>query len=81
MALLKKKNGCDKKNHFGRRKRAKELLTQFEDKIDDLWKIRNIDFYGNVSIDGDDEEVDPDDVKECLEVVGSILKEIEEFTK
>jgi len=80
MALLKKKNGCDQKSHFGRKKRAKELLTQFEDKIDTLWQIRNIDFYGNVTIDGE-EEIDPDDVKECLEVVERIIKEIDELLK
>lgn len=76
IALLKKKNGRDQKSHFGRKKRAKELLTQFEDKIDSLWQIRNIDFYGNIAIDGDEEEIDPDDVKECFEVVESIIKEI-----
>ncbi|MBU1122038.1 MAG: HEPN domain-containing protein [Candidatus Omnitrophota bacterium] len=79
IALLKKKNGCDQKSHFGRRKRAKELLSQFEEKIDGLWKIRNIDFYGNAIMDGEEEEINQDEVKEGIDVVRKIIKEIEQL--
>ncbi len=36
MGLLEKKNGKDKKSHFERRKRVKEILSGHASKIDEL---------------------------------------------
>lgn len=79
IALLKRKNGYDQKSHYGRRKRAKELLLEFSDVIDGLWRIRNIDFYGNVSLGTEEEEVKPAEVKKGLRMVERIIFKIEEF--
>lgn len=47
IALTIEKNGVDAGSHSTRRERAKALLSQHRDKIETLWEIRNIDFYGN----------------------------------
>jgi HEPN domain-containing protein len=79
IALLKIKNGYDQKSHYGRRNRAKELLTEFRDNIDYLWDIRNIDFYGNISLGSEEEEIDMKKVEESLQVVENIIIEIKKF--
>ena len=43
-------NGSDSRTHAGRRKRAKVLLSNHRTKIDLLWEVRNVDFYGNVLV-------------------------------
>lgn len=50
MTLTDKVNGKDYKSHNLRRERAKTLLKKYQNKIDLLREIRNIDFYGNVKI-------------------------------
>ena len=52
MCLIEIENGEDQRSHARRRKRAKQLLSEYGDKIDNLWEIRNIDFYGNVRLGG-----------------------------
>ncbi|MEN4005935.1 MAG: HEPN domain-containing protein [Methanobacteriaceae archaeon] len=79
MVMTGKVNGKDYKSHNQRRKRAKELLNKYKDKIDLLWEVRNIDFYGNVKIGAKKREVSEEEVKECLNVIKTIIKEIEKI--
>ena len=81
MALIKVKNGMDQKSHLGRRKRAKELLEEFRDKIDFLWEIRNVDFYGNVSFGAESRDVSEEEVKDSLKTVAEMIKKIGRFLK
>ncbi|MEW5936596.1 MAG: HEPN domain-containing protein [Candidatus Thermoplasmatota archaeon] len=79
VSLIKIKNGIDQKSHGGRRKRAKELLSKFRDRIDDLWEYRNIDFYGNISMGNEKRGITSQEAKESLDIVKRIIDEIEQF--
>lgn len=48
--------------------RAKKLLDKYQHKIDILWEIRNIDFYGNVKIGSEKREISPEEVENGLKV-------------
>lgn len=79
MALTLKINGKDHKNHHLRMARIKGLLSVYEEKIDFLWEVRNIDFYGNVKIGSPKREISPREVKEGLDVVEKIIIQIEDM--
>jgi HEPN domain-containing protein len=77
IALTKKKNGTDYPSHLLRRERAKVLLDKYQEKIDVLWEVRNIDFYGNVKIGSKMSELSNDEVKDGLNAVEEIIEEVE----
>ncbi|MDI6723133.1 MAG: HEPN domain-containing protein [Methanobacterium sp.] len=79
MTLTDKINGKDYKSHNLRRERAKELLKRNQDKIDLLWEIRNIDFYGNVKIGAPKREITEKEVQNGLNAVEKIIEEIEKI--
>ena len=81
IALTKKRNGRNYATHYLRRERAKVLLKKYQDKIDVLWEVRNIDFYGNVRIGSKKRELTQDEVKDGLNVVERIIEEIEKILK
>lgn len=81
MALTARFNGKDHQNHRLRMERVKTLLSEYDDKIDFLWEVRNVDFYGNVRIGSPKREISSSEVEEGLEVVEKIVKEIEEMIK
>jgi len=81
IALLKKMNGYDRKSHFSRRKRAKEILKRYRDEIDIIWEIRNIDFYGNIVVGDEKREIEKDEVEKCLDIIREMIEEIKEFLK
>lgn len=77
IALTTRLNGKDYPSHNKRRKRAKTLLKKHQDKIDFLWEIRNIDFYGNIKLGHEKREISSDEVMESLNTVEEIIQEIE----
>ncbi len=79
IALTRKLNGQDYANHHLRRERAKVLLKKYQDKIDILWEVRNIDFYGNVKIGPKKRELTPNEVEDGLNVVERIIEEVEKI--
>ncbi len=79
ISLLKIKNGGDRRSHFARRERAKELLISFGDRIDELWEIRNVDFYGNTRIGDEKRTISRDEAEDCLITVEEIMEKIEEL--
>ncbi len=79
IALMEKVNGQEQTTHFARRKRAKELLADYRDKIDILWEVRNVDFYGNVKIGNEKREISREEVMECLALVEDMISEIEKL--
>jgi HEPN domain-containing protein len=81
IALLKKMNGYDRKSHFSRRKRAKEILKRYRDEIDIIWELRNIDFYGNIVVGEGKREIKKDEVEKCLDIIREMIDEIKEFLK
>jgi HEPN domain-containing protein len=81
IALTKKKNGIDYPSHLLRRERAKVLLDKYQDKIDVLWEVRNIDFYGNVKIGSERRELSRDEVETGLNAVEKIIEEVESILK
>ncbi|MGC9516190.1 MAG: HEPN domain-containing protein [Methanomicrobiales archaeon] len=81
MALTTETNGTDYHNHYLRRKRAKQLLKKYQDKIDFLWEVRNIDFYGNVKANAKKREISYEEVEMSLKVIETIIDEIEKILK
>ncbi len=79
IALLKIKNGGDRNSHFARRERAKQILISHGDVIDDLWDIRNVDFYGNTRLGEMKRSISEGEVNRCLEAVEEIVNDIEEL--
>ncbi len=79
IALTKKKNGMDYPSHLLRRERAKVLLEKYQDKIDALWEVRNIDFYGNVKIGSEMRELSRDEVEDGLNAVEKLMEEVEKL--
>lgn len=79
ISLTDKINGKDYGSHNSRKKRAKELLNKYEDKMDYLWEVRNIDFYGNVKLGSDKRQISQVEVEKCLKSVKHIIKEIEKI--
>lgn len=81
IALTKRKNGFDYSSHLLRRERAKVLLEEYQDKIDVLWEVRNIDFYGNVKIGTELRELSRDEVEDGLNAVEKIIEEVDKVLK
>lgn len=77
IALLEIKNGVDQRSHSGRRKRAKDLLRTNGDRIDRLWDIRNVDYYGNMRVGEGKRGVQEEEAEECLIMVERLIDEIE----
>ncbi len=53
------------------------MLCKYEDKMDLLWEIRNIDFYGNVKIGAHKREISHQEVEDGLKSVKEIINDIE----
>ena len=81
IALTKKKNGLDYPSHLLRRERAKVLLEEYQDRIDVLWEVRNIDFYGNVKIGTEIRELSRAEVGDGLSAVEKIIEEVDKVLK
>ncbi len=79
MSLTENINGKDYPNHNLRRERVKEILKPHQNKVDKLWEIRNIDFYGNVKLGSPKRKISPREVKEGLKTVEIIVDEIEKI--
>lgn len=62
--------------HMDRLEKAKKLLKSGQDKIDFLWKARNIDFYGNVRRFEQKRELTSNEVREVIETVEEIINKI-----
>ncbi len=79
IALLEVKNGKDKKSHLDRRERIKQLLTEYNDRIDRIWTLRNIDFYGNIRMGDKKRNISQEEAEDCLNTVEDIIERIEEM--
>lgn len=79
IALTIEKNGTNAGSHLARRERAKALLSHHRDKIDFLWEVRNVDFYGNPQPFQPKREVAKAEVKEALETVEAIVQEVRQI--
>lgn len=79
MSLTRTMNGKDYLSHHLRKERAKKLLNKHQDKMDLLWEVRNIDFYGNVKLGAKKREISPKEVEDGLESVEEIILEIEKI--
>ena len=81
ISLAGKINGKDPGNHTKRRERVKKELNKYQDKIDLLWDVRNVDFYGNEKIGYPKREITEKEVGEGLNAVEKIIEEIEKIVK
>lgn len=79
MSLTNQVNGKDYASHGLRKERAKELLNNHQDKLDLLWEVRNIDFYGNVKLGSQKRQISKEEVQNGLKSVKEILNEIEKM--
>jgi hypothetical protein len=61
----------------GERKLAEELLELSKGALKDLWRTRNIDFYGNEVLGGELKELDEEQIKKTLKKSDLILAKIE----
>ncbi len=64
-------------SHHLRKERAKKFLTKYQDELDLLWEIRNIDFYGNVKIGSPKREISREEVQHGINVVDEVIVQIE----
>ncbi len=69
-------NGSDSRTHAGRRKRAKVLLSNHRTKIDLLWEVRNVDFYGNIHLDLPRRKLTKEEAVDALNTVEIIIADI-----
>jgi len=76
IAFNKIVKGKDVASHRFRMETAKKFFSEYSEKLDFLWEMRNIDFYGNVK-PGIDAELKKEKVKEALETVREIVGKIE----
>lgn len=74
---LNRKTDRDIPSHKYRMQKAKEKITLFKDKLNFLWEARNIDFYGNVDPKDPQKELQKEEIKECLDMVEKIIKNVE----
>ena len=79
IALTININGSDAGSHSARRERAKELLGPDRDKIDFLWEVRNIDFYGNPKLNSPKRDLVEEEVKEALDTVERIIEKTKDM--
>ncbi len=79
IALTDVINGTDSGGHAARRVRAKDLLSSHRDKIDFLWEVRNVDFYGNPQLNQPKRKLTNKEVKEALDTVGIISEDIKQM--
>ena len=63
--------------HTERRKKAEILLKLSKETLKSLWFARNIDFYGNEKIGGEEKELDKRDIQKSLEQAESIIQKVE----
>lgn len=76
IALTEEINGADPGSHASRRSRAKVLLSSHRDRIDFLWEVRNVDFYGNPMLNQPKRGLTKEEVREALDSVETIIEEI-----
>lgn len=81
IALLREVNGYEQTTHFSRRRRAKDLLKKYREKIDFIWEARNIDFYGNIRVGKKKREITEREAKDSLFLIENMIKEIEDLLK
>lgn len=79
--LIKVVNGHDPGGHAKRAYRATQLLHLCKDEMDRLWKMRNIDFYGNVSVGEPERRIVPDEAKGSLEAAERLVSRVREFLR
>lgn len=76
IALTLEKDGVNSGHHTARRQRAKELLAQHRDRIDFLWEIRNVDFYGNPHPFEPKRAVTREEIERAVKAVEEIIAEV-----
>ena len=74
-------NGKAKEGHTERRKRAEELLNLSKNSLKELWSSRNIDFYGNEKIGGEQKELTKESIKESVDKAEKIIEQAEDVVK
>lgn len=79
--LTEKINGKDKKGHYSRRKRAREILDLSKETLNKLWSSRNIDFYGNEKIGEEKKELEIEEIKESVNKAEKIIERVEKVLK
>jgi hypothetical protein len=76
-ALAHAIDGAAPGTHRGRMRRAEQLLTRHTEKFDFLWRVRQKDFYGDVTPGGRAETPSDEEIREALAVVDDVLREID----
>lgn len=74
-------NGSDSRTHAARRKRAKVLLSNHRTKIDLLWEVRNVDFYGNTHLDQPRRKLTKEEAIDALNTVEIIIEDIKQMLR
>jgi HEPN domain-containing protein len=74
--LIKIVNGHDPGGHYKRAARASELLHLCKDEMERLWKLRNIDFYGNELVGEPERSIGLDEAKDSLETAMRLVAQV-----
>ena len=72
-------NGKDPGRHRGRATRASELLNLCQGEMDRLWRLRNIDFYGHVSVGDPERRISLDEAREAVEAATRLVALVRSF--
>jgi HEPN domain-containing protein len=78
--LIEMVNGQDPAGHSGRRARASELLKICKSELDGLWRVRNVDFYGNEMVGRPKRRITIEEAIESLEAAERVLDQVREMT-
>ncbi len=76
IALTRAMDGANAGSHGARRERAKTLLAEHRGKIDLLWEVRNVDFYGNPRLGAPRRKLTRGEVEEALGTIEDIFTAI-----
>jgi len=79
IALTRAMDGANAGSHGARRERAKTLLAEHRGKIDLLWEVRNVDFYGNPRLGAPRRALTRSEVDEALGTIEDMFDVIKKM--
>ncbi len=72
-------NGKDPGHHHKRVARGSELLRLCQGEMDRLWQLRNIDFYGNVSVGAPERSINLEEARESVGTATRLVAQVRAF--
>jgi HEPN domain-containing protein len=77
--LIRIVNGREPGRHRERSTRASELLRLCEGEMNRLWELRNIDFYGNVSVGGAERSISLEEARDSVVTAMELVTKVRSY--